>query len=72
MTRSWAPGWQRNQCAIYTDDARAAALLLDKAIAGCSADVVEEIRSLGNTLASWRSEILAHHATGAGNGRPRL
>jgi transposase len=51
-----------------TDDARAAAILLDKAIAGCADDVVEEIRSLGNTLSSWRAEILAHHATGASNG----
>ena len=47
---------------------KAAALLLDKAIAGCSGDVVEEIRSLGNTLSSWRTEILAHHTTGASNG----
>jgi transposase len=51
-----------------TNDPRAAALLLDKAIAGCTGDVVEEIRSLGNTLSSWRSEILAHHHTGASNG----
>ncbi len=51
-----------------TDDTKAAAVLLDKAIAGCSGDVVEEIRALGNTLAAWRTEILAHHATGASNG----
>ena len=51
-----------------TDDAKVAALLLDKAIAGCTNDVVEEIRSLGNTLSSWRTEILAHHTTGASNG----
>jgi transposase len=51
-----------------TDDLAVATTLLDKAIAGCGDDVVEEIRSLGNTLASWRSEILAHHATGASNG----
>ncbi len=51
-----------------TDHATTAAILLDKAIAGCADDAVEEIRSLGNTLASWRSEILAHHATGASNG----
>jgi len=51
-----------------TDDAKAAALILDKAIAGCAADGVEEIRSLGTTLASWRTEILAHHNTGASNG----
>ncbi len=51
-----------------TDDPEVAATLLDKAIAGCCNDDVEEIRSLGNTLASWRSEILAHHDTGASNG----
>lgn len=51
-----------------TDDPKAAAVLLDKAIAGCTGDVVEEIRSLGHTLASWRAEILAHHDTGASNG----
>ena len=51
-----------------TDDPQVAATPLDKAIAGCRADAVAEIRSLGNTLASWRSEILAHHQTGASNG----
>lgn len=54
---------------IYlTDDPAEAALLVDKAIAGCAADDVEEIRSLGRTLAAWRTEILAHHTTGASNG----
>ena len=52
-----------------TDDPAVAATLLDKAIAGCAADDVEEIRSLGATLASWRTEILAHHSTGASNER---
>ena len=51
-----------------TDDPAEATLLLDKAIAACAADDVEEIRSLGRTLVSWRAEILAHHATGASNG----
>ena len=51
-----------------TDDPAVAATLLDKAIAGCRADDVEEIRSLGNTLESWRAEILAHHESGASNG----
>jgi transposase len=50
------------------DDPDDAALLLDKAIAGCTTDDVEEICSLGNTLRSWRAEILAHHTTGASNG----
>ena len=45
-----------------------AAVLLDKAIAGCRADEVAEIRSLGTTLASWQTEILARHSTGASNG----
>jgi len=51
-----------------TEDRDVAATLLDKAIAGCQDDEVEEIRSLGATLASWRTEILAHHDTGASNG----
>jgi len=51
-----------------TDDPAEAALLLDKTIAGCRADTVAEIRSLGATLTRWRTEILAHHATGASNG----
>lgn len=42
--------------------------LLDKTIAGCLADDVAEIVSLGKTLQRWRPEILAHHATGASNG----
>jgi transposase len=50
------------------DTPAAAATLLDKAIVGCANDDVPEIRSLGTTLASWRTEILAHHDTGASNG----
>jgi transposase len=45
-----------------------AAVLLDKTIIGCLDDEVAEIRSLGKTLASWRTEILARHSTGASNG----
>lgn len=51
-----------------TDDPDEAALLLDKAITGCTNDDVAEIQSLGRTLAAWRAEILAHHETGASNG----
>jgi hypothetical protein len=50
------------------DDPVDAAVLLDKAIIGCLDDEIEEIRSLGKTLKSWRTEILAHHDTGASNG----
>ncbi len=54
---------------IYlAEDPDEAAVLIDKAIAGCAADDVAEIVSLANTLRSWRSEILAHHDTGASNG----
>ena len=51
-----------------TADAADAELVLDKAIEGCRLDAVEEVRSLGGTLARWRAEILAHHRTGASNG----
>ena len=51
-----------------TSDPGEAALLLDKTITGCRADKVPEVRSLGRTLAAWRTEILAHHSTGASNG----
>jgi transposase len=50
------------------EDPAEAAVLLDKAIAGCLDDEVPEIVSLGHTLARWRAEILAHHDTGASNG----
>ena len=43
-------------------------MLLDRVIAGCLADEVDEIVSLGNTLKRWRTQILAHHLTGASNG----
>lgn len=45
-----------------------AELLIDKAIAGCRPDAVGEVRSLGRTLARWRTEILNRHRTGASNG----
>jgi hypothetical protein len=50
------------------DDPHDAAMLLDKAITGSLEDDVPEIQSLGRILASWRDEILAHHATT----RPRV
>jgi transposase len=54
---------------IYlTADATEAAALVDKAIAFCADSAVPEVRRLGRTLARWRKEILAHHATGASNG----
>ncbi len=61
-----AKEWVRD---IYlAADRTEAEVLLDNTIAACADDEVEEIRSLGATLASWRTEILAHHDTGASNG----
>jgi transposase len=51
-----------------TDDPADAALLLERVIEGCLADEVPEIVPLGHTLQHWRTQILAHHATGASNG----
>ena len=48
-----------------TDDPDDAALLLDKAIVGCTNDDVAEIQSLGERCARGAAEILAHHDTGA-------
>jgi len=54
---------------IYlTRDRAKAETLLDKVITGCADDHVDEIRSLGKTLARWRDEILAYHDTRASNG----
>lgn len=50
------------------ENVKDATTFLDKAIVGCAADDVPEIQALGRTLASWRTEILAHHETGASNG----
>ncbi len=54
---------------VYSyDDVDAAAVVLDNAIAAFRVDPVPEIRTLGRTLARWRTEILNHHRTGASNG----
>ncbi len=52
-----------------TDDPERAAVALDDAIAWCSAvESGKELRRLATTLRRWRTEILAHHTTGASNG----
>ena len=68
-TSSSAPGWPKSPCGTLPGrHPRRRRVLLDKAIVGCLADDVAEIRSLGKTLRSWRTEILAHNGTGASNG----
>jgi transposase len=56
---------------IYlTDDPAEAAFRLDTAIEWCAdPDAPTELAALEMTLRKWRREILAHHATGASNGR---
>jgi hypothetical protein len=43
-------------------------VFLNRVIAGPVSDEVPEIVSLGNTLKRWRTQISAHHLTGASNG----
>jgi transposase len=59
---------EKTRDVYLTDDAEQAAVLLDAAIEFCAASHVGEVRTLGKTLAAWRPEILAHHATGASAG----
>jgi transposase len=59
---------EKTRDVYLTDDAEQAAVLLDAAIEFCAASHVGEVRALGKTLAAWRPEILAHHATGASAG----
>ncbi len=69
-TRFWAPGWPRNQfgtCISPMSRPRRPRWWTRPSPA-VAEDDVEEIRSLGRTLAAWRTEILAHHETGASNG----
>jgi transposase len=54
---------------IYlTDDIEVATERIDDAIGFTKASRVPEVRTLGKALRRWRSEILAHHTTGASNG----
>jgi hypothetical protein len=53
---------------VYLTTTPAGRHAVGQVIAGCAEDEVEEIRSLGNTLESWPTEILAHHESGASNG----
>jgi hypothetical protein len=55
---------------FLTDDHDTAEAALDRAIAWCTDPMSgPELRTLAETLTRWRTEILAHHTTGASNGR---
>ncbi len=51
-----------------TEDAAEATRLLDAVIAECDDEDIPELATLATTLRRWRTEIFAHHATGASNG----
>jgi transposase len=55
-----------------TDDPDIATERLDDAIAWCTAaEAGPELRRLAKTLRRWRTEIIAHHSTGASKARSR-
>ncbi len=51
-----------------SEDPAEAERLLGAVIAECDAEDIPELVTLATTLRRWRSEILAHHVTGASNG----
>ena len=54
---------------IYlTDDLDQARVRLDDTLDWCKGSSVPEVQRLGRTLSRWKTEILAHHSTGASNG----
>lgn len=59
---------EKTRDVYLTDDVDDAGRLLDDVIEFCQASHVGEVRTLGNTLAAWKPEILAHHRTGASAG----
>ena len=59
---------EKTRSVYLTDHPDEATDRLEEAIAWCSASTVPEVKRLGKTLRRWRSEILAHHRTGASNG----
>ncbi len=69
-TRSSAPGWPKNPSATSTSPTipPTPGCCSTRPSPAAPTDDVPEIASLGNTLAEWRPEILAHHVTGASNG----
>lgn len=46
-----------------------AARCLDAFLAECRDSTVPELHRLAKTVSRWRKEIVAHHSTGASNGR---
>ena len=51
-----------------TNDVALATARLEAAIAFASASKTPEVKTLAKALRRWRTEILAHHTTGASNG----
>ncbi len=67
VTEAWMAK-EKVRDVYLTDDVDEATTRLDEAIAFTSASKVKEVKTLAKSLRRWRSEILAHHTTGASNG----
>jgi transposase len=66
---TWVAGQEKVRDVYLTDDPDRAAERLDDAIAWChEPESGPELARLAKTLRRWRTEILAHHRTGASNG----
>lgn len=67
VTAAWLAK-EHVRAAYLTDDVEVATTRLDEAIAFAKASEVPEVKTLAKSLVRWRTEILAHHTTGASNG----
>jgi transposase len=67
VTEAWIAK-EKLRDVYLTDDLAIATARLDDAIAFTSASKVKEVKTLAKALRRWRTEILAHHTTGASNG----
>ncbi len=68
-TRAWGRGWPKNRCATsISRRRRRGSRAGGQGHRRLPHRRGARDRSLGNTLASWRAEILAHHHSGASNG----
>jgi len=67
VTEAWMAK-EKVRDVYLTDDVELATIRLDDAIVFTRSSKVPEVKTLAKSLRLWRSEILAHHTTGASNG----
>jgi transposase len=68
VTEAWMAK-EKVRDVYLTNDVELATVRLDEAIAFTSASKTPEVKTLAKSLRRWRNQILAHHTTGASNGR---